>query len=118
MVDRTNGVDVVSEVGCILANWKNQQMEKNSDSPADSNELLISVRRLTRIALDRLERGIQEGTLDEAQIRMLGSLAVRAIRLWHEARGNQPIRESAALLNAETELAETLSEAHRQRVEP
>ena len=99
------------KAGCLLANWKNQEMETNSESRNDCDELLDNVRRLTRIAVDRLERGIQDGTLDQAQIRMLGSLAVRALRLWHEARGKQPIREDAAFLSAETKLAETLSEA-------
>jgi hypothetical protein len=49
------------------------------------DELLASIRRLTRIVLDKLEQGSKEGTLDQAQIRLLGSIATRALGLWQDA---------------------------------
>jgi hypothetical protein len=52
------------------------------ESPDD---LLGSIRRLTKIVLDKLEQGSNEGTLDQAQIRLLGSIATRSLGLWQDA---------------------------------
>jgi hypothetical protein len=86
-------------------------MEEDSESIPDRNELLSNVRRLARIALDRLEQGIHDRTLDPGQVRMLGGLAVRALRLWHEALGKRIERE--ALSAAESELSDALAESYR-----
>ncbi len=59
------------------------------ESPDD---LLASVRRLTKIVLDKLEQGSKEGTLDQAQIRLLGSIATRSHALWQEALNPKPRR--------------------------
>jgi hypothetical protein len=48
-------------------------------------ELLANIRRLSRIVLDRLEEGSKEGTLDQAQIRLLGSIAMKSLGIWQEA---------------------------------
>ena len=53
----------------------------------EREELLAKVRRLTCIVVDRLEDGSKEGTLDSGQVRMLGSIALRSLRLWKEALG-------------------------------
>lgn len=44
---------------------------------------------------------------------MLGGLAVRSLRLWHEALGKQRVEEREALSAAEAELADTLAESYR-----
>lgn len=49
------------------------------------DELLANIRRLSRVVLDRLEEGSKEGTLDQAQIRLLGSIAMKSLGLWQEA---------------------------------
>jgi len=49
------------------------------------DELLANIRRLSRIVLDRLEEGSKEATLDQAQIRLLGSIAMRSLGLWQDA---------------------------------
>ncbi len=87
-------------------------MEEDSGSIPDRNELLSNVRRLARIALDRLEQGIHDRTLDPGQVRMLGGLAVRSLRLWHEALGKR-VEEREALSAAESELEDTLAESYR-----
>jgi hypothetical protein len=56
------------------------------------DELLASIRRLSRIVLDRLEDGSKEGTLDQAQIRLLGSIAMKSLGLWQEALNPRPRR--------------------------
>ena len=56
------------------------------------DELLASIRRLSRIVLDRLEDGSTEGTLDQAQIRLLGSIAMKSLGLWQEALNPRPRR--------------------------
>jgi len=55
-------------------------------------ELLANIQRLSRIVLDRLEEGSKEGTLDQAQIRLLGSIAVKSLGLWQEALNPRPRR--------------------------
>jgi hypothetical protein len=56
------------------------------------DELLANIRRLSRIVLDRLEDGSTEGTLDQAQIRLLGSIAMKSLGLWQEALNPRPRR--------------------------
>ena len=55
-------------------------------------ELLANIQRLSRIVLDRLEEGSKEGTLDQAQIRLLGSIAMKSLGLWQEALNPRPRR--------------------------
>ena len=56
------------------------------------DELLANIQRLSHIVLDRLEEGSKEGTLDQAQIRLLGSIAVKSLGLWQEALNPRPRR--------------------------
>ena len=56
------------------------------------DELLANIQRLSRIVLDRLEEGSKEGTLDQAQIRLLGSIAIKSLGLWQEALNPRPRR--------------------------
>jgi hypothetical protein len=56
------------------------------------DELLANIRRLSRIVLDRLEEGSKEGTLDQAQIRLLGSIAMKSLGLWQETLNPRPRR--------------------------
>ena len=65
------------------------QTATGQESPDD---LLASIRRLTKIVLDKLEQGSNEGTLDQAQIRLLGSIATRSHALWQEALNPKPQR--------------------------
>ncbi len=72
-------------------------------------ELLANVRRLTGIMLDRLEQGSREGTLDQGQVRMLGSIALRSLRLWHLAlKGNGQPGHGESLLEAQAQLLQRL----------
>ena len=65
------------------------QKATGQESPDD---LLASIRRLTSIVLDKLEQGSKEGTLDQAQTRLLGSIATRSHALWQEALNPRPRR--------------------------
>jgi len=56
------------------------------------DELLANIQRLSRVVLDRLEEGTREGTLDQAQIRLLGSIAMKSLGLWQEALNPRPRR--------------------------
>jgi len=56
------------------------------------DELLANIQRLSRIVLDRLQEGSKEGTLDQAQIRLLGSIAMKSLGLWQEALNPRPRR--------------------------
>lgn len=58
----------------------------------EREELVGSIKRLTRIILDKLEEGSKEGTLDQAQIRLYGSIITRSICIWLEALNPRPRR--------------------------
>jgi hypothetical protein len=78
-------------------------MSKTSGA-SSSEELLASVKRLTRIVLDKLEEGSREGTLDQAQTRLYSSIVMRSIGLWQEALNPRPRRR----LRRELEEVDTL----------
>ncbi len=59
---------------------------------SEQDELLANIRRLTRIVVDKLEQGSKEGTLDQAQIRLLGSIVMRSLGLWRETLYPRPRR--------------------------
>jgi len=42
--------------------------------------------------LDKLEQGCRDGTLDQAQIRLLGSIGMRTLGLWQEMLNPTPKR--------------------------
>ena len=82
-------------------------MEEYGGEAATRTELLASVHRLTSIVLDKLDQGSKDRTLDQAQTRMLGSIALRSLRLWHEVlqgKGQLGNTESD-VLEAEARLA-------------
>lgn len=58
--------------------------QRQEAGQGERDELLANIRRLTRIVLDKLEQGSKEGTLDQAQIRLLGSIVMRSLGLWQE----------------------------------
>ena len=53
-------------------------------------ELLAEVGKLARIVMDRLEEGSREKLIDQDQTRLLGGIALRALRLWHDVLNKQP----------------------------
>lgn len=85
-------------------------LEEDRGEFAARAELLASVRRLTGIVLDKLEQGSKDHSLDQAQTRMLGSIALRSLRLWHEAlRGDAQVGNGESdVLEAEAGLRRTL----------
>ncbi len=66
--------------------------QKQEAGHGERDALLANIRRLTRIALDKLEQGAKEGTLDQAQIRLLGSIVMRSLGLWQETLNPRPRR--------------------------
>lgn len=68
-------------------------MEEEVREIGQRDDLLANIQRLSRIVLDRLEEGSKEGTLDQAQIRLLGSIAMKSLGLWQEALNPRPKRE-------------------------
>lgn len=59
---------------------------------AGTEELLGNIKRLTGIILDKLEEGSKEGSLDQAQTRLYGSILTRSLCLWLEALNPRPRR--------------------------
>lgn len=57
-------------------------MLEDSVEGSERKEALGDLRRLTNIILDNLERGSQERLMEAREIRLLGSTAIRSIRLW------------------------------------
>ncbi len=72
-----------------------QTLEQGQEAgQGERGVLLANIRRLTRIALDKLEQGSREGTLDQGQIRLLGSIVMRSLELWQETMNPRPRRHS------------------------
>jgi len=70
-----------------------QTVEQRQEAgQGECGELLANIRRLTTIVLDKLEQGSKEGTLDQAQIRLLGSIVTRSLGLWQETLNPRPRR--------------------------
>ena len=90
------------------------ELAGNRSEAGQRDELLAGVKRLTRIVLDRLEQGSKEGTLDQAQMRMLGSIALRSYKLWLEALGPGTNRKVWELIRAENGLAGKLAGTMRE----
>jgi hypothetical protein len=67
--------------------------------------LLVNIQRLTNIVLDKLEQGCKDGTLDQAQIRLLGSIGMRALGLWQETLNPPSRRTSRKMEDAAAEIA-------------
>lgn len=59
-------------------------MEENIGVSGGREELLVNIRRLAGIVLGKLEEGSREKTADAAQIRLLGGIALRVLRLWRQ----------------------------------
>jgi hypothetical protein len=77
----------------------------NDEERVPEKELLVNIRRLTTIVLDKLEQGCKDGTLDQAQIRLLGSIGMRALGLWQETLNPPSRRSSRRLEEAAAEIA-------------
>ena len=57
-------------------------MKEDSVGQIGRNELLANIRRLTVAALDNLEEGSRNKTLDQGQKRLLSGTGSRLLRLW------------------------------------
>ena len=62
------------------------------DPSIDREELVASVKKLTRIILDKLEEGSKDGTIDQAQTKLYGSIITRSLCIWLEALSPRPRR--------------------------
>ena len=70
-----------------------QTLEQSQETgQGERGQLLANIRRLTTIVLDKLEQGSKEGTLDQGQIRLLGSIVMRSLGLWQETLNPRPGR--------------------------
>lgn len=67
-------------------------MEQRQEADGERGQLVANIRRLTGIVLDKLEQGSREGTLDQAQVRLLGSIVMRSLGLWQETLNPRPRR--------------------------
>src|SRR5712692_3943831 len=84
----------------------NGTKEKHEDEgPVRKKGLLVNIQRLSTIVLDKLEQGCKDGTLDQAQIRLLGSISMRALELWQETLNPPSRRASRKLEDAAAEIA-------------
>ncbi len=77
--------------------------------PEGRAELLVNIRRLANILMERLEEGSRERTLDQAQTRMLSGTTLKALRLWQEVLAKDGIsdREMGMMRESEKRLTRT-----------
>ncbi len=64
--------------------------EEGRAGAGSREELLAEVGKLARIVMGKLEEGSQEKLIDQDQTRLLGGIALRVLRLWHEVLNKQP----------------------------
>jgi hypothetical protein len=75
-------------------------------------ELLGNIRKLAGIVIERLDEGSRERTFSIAQVRLLGSLGLRALRLWQEIlRFGRATASITELREAENRLSQKLNES-------
>jgi hypothetical protein len=85
---------------------------ENADWRSQREELLGNIRKLTTIVIERLEEGSKERTFSIAQVRLLGSLGLRALRLWQETlRDGRAIASIAGLKDLENRLSQKLKDS-------
>jgi hypothetical protein len=85
---------------------------ENADWRSQREELLGNIRKLTTIVIERLEEGSKERTFSIAQVRLLGSLGLRALRLWQETlRDGRAIASIAELRDLENRLSQKLKDS-------
>ena len=85
----------------------------SGEEPVVRKDLLTNIQRLTTIVLDKLEQGSKDGTLDQAQIRLLGSIGMRALGLWQEILNPTPRRSPRKLDESFAHLAQKISSIER-----
>ena len=95
-------------------------MDLDKESIGDSGgreELLVNIRRLAGIVLGKLEEGSREKTADAAQIRLLGGIALRVLRLWRQSLPEEgPVGHAERRVQAmEQELTGVLEVQERRR---
>ena len=60
-------------------------MDERIGDSGGREELRVNIRRLAVVVLEKLEEGSREKTADAAQIRLLGGIALRVLRLWRQS---------------------------------
>ncbi len=87
-------------------------MAENMDAKSQREELLGNIRKLAGIVIERLEEGSKERTFSIAQVRLLGSLGLRALRLWQEAlRDGRTSLSIPDMKDAENRLSQKLKDS-------
>lgn len=98
--------------GEVPLNKKGCKLEENLDRKYQREELLGNIRKLAGIVIERLEEGSRERTFSIAQVRLLGSLGLRALRLWQEAlKDGRTTASIIELRQAENHLSQELNES-------
>ena len=83
-------------------------------------ELVSNIRRLTTVLLEKLEQDSKEKMIDQTQMRLIGAITLRALRLWEKTlRSNgEPARKTSNMvqeLNEQVQaiLGENMEEAKK-----
>jgi hypothetical protein len=59
-------------------------VENRIDRSESGDELVSNIRRLTTILLEKLEEDSKAKTIDQTQMRLVGAITLRALRLWEK----------------------------------
>jgi len=72
-------------------------VEDTIERPEPGEELASNIRRLTTVLLEKLEQDSKEKTIDQTQMRLIGAITLRALRLWEKTlRSNgKPARKTS-----------------------
>jgi len=77
--------DVTRSEGEDRGDESEKTTSEDTIEPLQSSEELVSkIRRLTTVMLEKLEEGSKEKTIDHTQMRLIGAITLRALRLWEK----------------------------------
>ncbi len=101
-----------SSTGCDAPKWQgrknksqNKTMEDSIERPESGDELTSNIRRLTTVMLEKLEEDSKARTIDHTQMRLMGAITLRALRLWEKTlRSNgKPAKQASYKVQELTE---------------
>lgn len=94
--------------------------EDRIEPPELGVELASNIRRLTTVLLEKLEQDSKEKMIDQIQMRLIGAITLRALRLWEKTlRSNgEPARKTSNMFQELNEqvraiLGENMEEAKK-----
>jgi len=91
-------------------------VEDGIEHPESGDELTSNIRRLTTVMLEKLEEDSKAKTIDHTQMRLMGAITLRALRLWEKTlRSNgKPAKQTSYKVQELTEQVHAILEENME----